>query len=764
MASHFDNIYYHSGGRFPYHRYVHGSAHVVDHLNYLINEYTPDYDEDGFKRELIERKVKSRMKDGSIFDFFEAGPKNKPQPEDWKYNSIVDYYTDTSRMASVGYGRKESPLQFWEHNTYNGERRRIFHGKKTLHEAREAIYQEFKTGEVRLAYVTDCIGLLNHLKQFLAPETPRMLDITAFGDRLIGAAATGFDYTGVDPDPNLVDGINRLTLDVQSIKRDFRCTTHTLPMEHYAPNEKFDLITLSPPPFNMELYEGGSRQTHRVYRDFRHWFYGFIRETLTRASLWLKEGGILAFSVLDREGPNNIQYTEAMILMAMYLGFKPLQIYTLSSSAGTPWWVFEKSDESNDLILDLYPELVVNRGITLNKSPAMEYIRLQTQRYLVKQLENSKFFSRPEKTTDILGRMFMSRTPSPDEPDVLFMDGQSDYIINEEDFNKDWIPKPFIFQTSDQGYRTVIYPEDKSMSEILNSIFDAITSYLHWIQCTVQYETFERKTRVSRINSSVGNFVNLYIENRDAIGTMHFLRSQTFFSEEELDKVRIVPKYLLLWSTRDPNADVRHISSWIRYDAVGIVGHHYTRPESRINAIKEISQDDKVVDLFATPTNANSEYYTSVYPDVDPKSLGNFFSYDGSGFETFMANPPAYNAFNEKVYDRLKEIYLDKGKKLFYSTTIWEDNGAKYLDRLRKKQDPGFDDLENYFLPTTLMEEPTLVAIYILSSKLHPSYDAVNKKTLPNRKSESVGFIFGKKSDFDLSKLDLLSEGAHYIL
>ena len=120
-----------------------------------------------------------------------------------------------------------------------------------------------------------------------------MLDITAFGDRLIAAAAGGYKYTGVDPDSNLVDGINRLILDVQSINRNFKCNTYTLPIEHYSPLKLFDLITLSPPPFDMELYEGGERQTHRVYRDFKHWFYGFIHETLTKAYLWLRDGGIL---------------------------------------------------------------------------------------------------------------------------------------------------------------------------------------------------------------------------------------------------------------------------------------------------------------------------------------------------------------------------------------------------------------------------------------------------------------------------------------
>lgn len=765
MTTQFDNIYYAAGGRFPYRRYIEGSSHVVEKLSYLINDYQPNYDPNGFDRRTIERKVKTRMKGKSVFDFFEAGPKNIAQPNDWDYNSVVDFYTDTSRMASIGYGKKMSPQQFWEYNIYNGDRKRIFQGKRTLHEAREAIYDEFKSSEVRLAYVTDCIGLLNHLREFVGSGEPRMLDITAFGDRLIGAAATGYDYTGIDPDPSLVDGINRLILDVKTINPYFQCQTYTVPMEHYTPSSQFDLITLSPPPFNMELYDGGERQTHRVYRDFSHWFYGFIGETLSRASLWIKENGILAFSVLDRDGPLNIQYTEAMILMAMSFGFKPLQIYTLSSSAGTPWWIFRKDSSFQDnSINEYYPELVMKRSITKNNHPAMEYIRLLAQRYLVNTLEKTRFFKRPEKTTDILGRMFMSKTLSDEDPDPLFMDEESDFVVNEEDFNPDWQRDPFILQTSDQGYRSVIYPEDKPMEDVLRKVFTAISNYLQWIQCTTAYETFERNVKTSMITAKFGKFVNLYVDHPDILGTIHFLRSQTFFSEKELDKIKILPKCCVIWSTRDPFATIQSISSFIRYDAIGIVGHHYTRPPSRIEAIKAISKDDKVVDLFSTPSNANTEYYTSVFPDVDPKSLGNFFNYDAKGFNTFMANPPSYKIFDEKVYDKFVETYLDGKKKLFYGSVVWEDNGMKYIERLKAGEDPQFDDLENYYLQTMLSKEESLIAIYILSYDLHPSYDAVTKKTLRKREVESVGFIFGDKKDFDLSKLDMLSNGAHYIV
>lgn len=765
MSTKYDNIYYISGGKFPYRRYIHGSSHVVEKLSHLINDYEPIYDFNGFNQRIIERKVKSRMKNKTVFDFFSKGPKGVEQQNDWEYDSVVDFYTETARMSSIGYGKKMSPLQFWEYNVYNGERKRIFQSTKTLKEARDAIYNEFKNNEVRLAYVTDSIGLLNRLKEHLNSNDNKMLDITAFGDRLIAAASTNFDYTGIDPDPNLVDGINRLILDVKTINPYFQCQTFTVPMEHYTPSTEFDLITLSPPPFNMELYDGGERQTHRVYRDFSHWFYGFIGETLSRASLWVREGGILAFSVLDREGPFNIQYTEPMILLAMSFGFKPLEIYTLRSSAGTPWWVFRKdSSYYDDSVKTYYPELVMNPSIFKNNNPAMEYIRLLAQRYLVSYLQRILFFRRHEKTKDIIARMFMSKTPTPYEPDLLFMDNESDFIINEEDFNPDWRRDPIIIQTSDQGYRTVVYPEEKTMEEILRMVFTSISNYLQWIQCTNAYEQFEKKVKVSMINARFGRFVNLYVNHSDILGVVHFIRSQTLFEEKELDKIKILPKCMVLWSTKDPLANTNNISSFLRYNAVDTMGHHFTRPESRIEAIKAIAKDDKIVDLFSTPSNANTKYYTSPYPDVDPGSLGNFFTYEGDNFDTFMANPPSYKKFDEKVYNKLIKTYISKSKKLFYSIPVWEDNAMKYIDLIKAGENPEFDDLENYYLPTMLSKEKSLVAIYILSYDKHPSYDPINKKIMPKRKVESVGFIFGNKKDFDLSKLDMLSDGAHYIV
>lgn len=772
-----DDLFSKSGGEFPYRRYIHGTADNISRLRYLIEDYIPEYDWKGFDAKKLESKVRSRLDEGvSIFDFFEAGPKNTPKDTDWHYNSVIDWYTENARMSSPGYSKDHSPNELWFKTSFSKIRDRVLRGKSTLEDAREAI---FKEGEVRLAYVTDCIGLYyyvkNHLLKSASSRSLRVVDITAFGDRLVAAASVGFDYIGLDPDPNLVDGISRLLLDVKTIRPEFKAITYTVPLEHFTVESSVDFVSFSPPPYTAEPYTGGERQVHRVYTDFRRWFYGFIREALLRASFWLKEGGILGFSVLDRDGPHKIFYTEAMILFAMSIGFRPIKIYTLSSSSGTPWWLFQKDStfigsEDSSLFMKHYKELLISEfGRTTH--PANEYLRLLASQYATAICVRANLFVRPDKASDTIGRILMSKVPSSDEPDPLFPDDSSDVILNDSDFNSsDKIVYPIVIQTPDPGYRTIItYNKSRTTAQTLLEIFNSIVSYLHWVQCTNEFDNFKRVLKIEKVDRNGRPLVNLYVDRRDELSSISFLRKRGLFVKESLDAIKCFPKFVILWSSSDLGITTSNINSYIRYAAVGLLGHHFTRPESRIRAIASIANvksSDEIVDLFATPFNANSKLYASVFPDVDPGSLGNFFTYDGGSHKVLMANPPPYEGFNEKMYDRLTSVYLP-GKTIFYSTTVWEDDGSVYLDRIKNHEDPVFDDIEHYYVLTRLWNEfkSSIKAVYILDYDSHPTYDGAKGQRYgtKTRKSESVGVIFSGPSNLNLDKLNLLSKGAHVI-
>lgn len=771
-----EDLFSKSGGNFPYRRYIAGTSDNISKLRFLIEEYIPKYDKDGFDKSKLEYKVKSLLPPGmSVFDFFSKGPKNIANDFDWYYNSVIDQYTETARMSSPGYGKNYSPEELWFKTSFSKIRDKIFKNKTSLEEAREAI---FKEGEVRLAYVTDCVGLYNYVKTSLLKKTsqpPRVIDITAFGDRLVAAAATGFDYIGLDPDPNLVDGISRLLLDIKTVKPSFNANTYTIPLEHFTCETEVDFVSFSPPPYSAEPYSGGDRQVHKVYTDFRHWFYGFIREALIRAFFWLKEGGILGFTVLDRDGPYKIFYTEAMILLAIKLGFRPVSIFTLSSSAGTPWWLFQKDSSfkntDSDLFMKYYSNLFLTELSHVN-TPAMEYIRYLCSGYLVNTCLNANLFARPEKAKETVGRILMSKTPLSEDPDPLFPDDMSEIITTEEDFNaKEQIRYPIVIQTPDPGYRTIIMADkDRTGSQTFLEICNSIVSYLHWIQCTVEFDNFQKCLKSTKVDRMGKSLVSLTVDRRDELSTISFLRKRTLFVKESLDSIKCFPKFISLWSSMDTGINISNINSYLRYASVGLIGHHFTRPDSRINAIAEISKlksKDEIVDLFSTPFNNNSKLYASVYPDVDQGSLGNFFTYHGGSHRVLMANPPPYKGFDEKMLDRLINVYL-QGKTIFYSTTVWGADGSEYLTKIREGMDPQFDSLDIYYVLTMLWKyyKKYIKAVYILDYNTHPTFDGARGQKFDKRRdSESVGVIISDDefADLDLSKLSLLSKGAHVI-
>lgn len=754
-----DELFAKSGGNFPYRRYIFGTSSNIDKLRTLLTEYQPEYDQDGFDQADLENKgkVQSRLTGGeSIFDLFEKGPKNiGRQPQNWDLDSVIDQYTETARMSSPGYGRTHTPLGLWFKTSFSKLRDQILKGKRTLYEAREAIH---KAGEVRPAYVTDSIGLYQHLRDTLlrSSNAPIVVDITAFGDRLVAAAATGYEYIGIDPDPNLVDGISRLTMDVKAIVPEAMINTYSTPLEHFMPEVKVDLVTFSPPPYDAEPYTGGDRQVHKVYRDFRHWFHGFIREALTRASYWLREGGVLGFSVLDRP---TIVYTEAMILLAANLGFRPVEIFSLSG--GTPWWIFVKDSQYyNDLFLKIYPDLNLNYLYKTN-TPHMEYIRMNLMDYLVEICIRHQVFIDPTKTRDHLGRVLMSKLPLSDDEDPVFPDSLSDVVIDDSLLNKN-IRYPIIIQTPDAGYRMVVGSRD----HVLLDIFTVVIRYLHWVQCTTEYELFTKLVKVVQNK----DYVSLQTGHQNVESVIGFLRKRTFFTEKSFENIRVTPKTVSLWSSKHSGVSPDNVSSYLRYATVGVLTHHWTRPLSRIDAIAKIvgvESRNNVVDLFATPFNANSKLYCSVYPDVDPGSLGNFFMYSGGPHKVFMANPPPYKGFKEPMIERLFDVYLldYPDRIIFFSTTVWEADAKKQLEAVRKGQPVTFNDWDNYYELTYIFQKhkDLVKGVYLLDYDRYPPLDMAEQKTRKRRENtESFGVILTQK-DLNLSELSLLSNGKHVI-
>ena len=573
--------------------------------------------------------------------------------------------------------------------------------------------------EVRLAYASDSIGLYRHLSSLTAGN--KVVDIAAFGDRMVAAAAVGFDYHGVDPDVNLAVGLSRLRNDLLSETHgNNTLEIDYLPLEgvDYT-EESIDVVTYSPPPFTMERYAGGSEyQTHSVYPDVDSWFNGFIVEILNRAGRWLRDDGILAFSALDRR---EIRYVERMILYACSVGFRPLEIYTLSSSSGTPWWIFrkDKTYRSNDY-LHFYPQTTDLIGVN---PLAYEYVRHNAVRYMIRSLAESD-----RKIERNICRVLMSKIPGGRDP---VLPTAVDEVVDDPILEYHHLYNSrYVLSTPDGNYMR------RTLGWI--NLSKAVVDYLRWIVNTKGYQTFARSLdEYGRISHSQRNNV------------IRFLREMTLHTGIDLN----FPHN----GVSLPFTDYDNLLSEVRYSSLGpIEGHHYTRNLDRIRYFEKIT-GRPVVDGFATPWNKNSSLYYSVYPDVDRNSLGNYRTAVPDKNYAYMFNPPPYDGFNEVFADRLVDVYLQDGYTVFYSTTVWKDGeGMEIIESLRRGEFPSLKGKDpQYSVLRDLLGLSSVSHVYLLDEDRIESRDGHGRVVTKSakRQTESLGIVFNGDPKWDLQPI-----------
>jgi SAM-dependent methyltransferase len=128
----------------------------------------------------------------------------------------------------------------------------------------------------------------------------RLLDPCAgYGDRLLGAIASGMvsQYVGVDPNVALHDGYRQIMADFgwrldqvellaepfEDVRRDF--------------SDQFDLVFTSPPFWTTEIYEENNypnnHQSTTRYKQLDHWLHRFLWPLLRRCYLALRPGGYM---------------------------------------------------------------------------------------------------------------------------------------------------------------------------------------------------------------------------------------------------------------------------------------------------------------------------------------------------------------------------------------------------------------------------------------------------------------------------------------
>lgn len=728
-------MYFQTGGLYPEKRFLYGMSKNISILDYLVNSYNPVYSTKSWQ--IPKYKVKTR--DPAFWKNHKYGPQLTADKDDWeKYDKVIDFYTESSRVSNPGYGEKYSSMEIWNGISNNDTITSI--KADNPEELREKIYNAVK--DARPAYVTASKGLYKRLKE-LNTKATNVLDISAFGDRMVAAAGCQLHYTGLDPDDSLCVGISKLQQDLEKVTT-YNNKVYTLPLEGFWPRDKYGIITISPPPFNAEPYTHGEHQTHKTYPDFMSWFNGFLREMMYRCSKWILPNGIFAFSVLDRiprENENGVTliYTEAMIFLAEQHGFEFVEIFGLAT--GTPWWVFKYTGVSSDKLVKFYPELSVN----LPKTFLLEFIRKCCLKYV------SKFFDNYKKIDKFLGQFLMSKMDSNGDP--VFIDKSSSYAFENFD-SLEVTNNKFVFQNADGSYYALAEFKDKK-SYIID-IFDILSRYIRWISSTSAFLSASGKVKIILDKDK---FINLVVEKRYATSVIGMLRKMVPFGEVFKIKdfggpILSIWKSSMTYVNTSVSMENRALSD-LRYDVLDIHGHHFTRPKERIN-IMEKASGEKIVDLFATPFNANSDLFTSPYPDVDVQSLGNFFTLDFSKMKhkTFMANPPDYPGFIDKVIEKINDV-LESDEVTFYvGTVLWEDTEGYYIKAIRNAENIDFGDVNNPILSYVFnkIEPSFLKMMYVLNKNKFPSVNPVNGKKSLRDGTESVGILLSSKKNWTFSK------------
>lgn len=290
------------------------------------------------------------------------------------YDIIADFFNEDARIRSVGFASKYSPMDYWIRSEISHIWiKQLLKDKKsfTTENMREMIYNMFgwvkqegskkpvKCAEARQSKVTSYLSLFN----FLKPK--KVLDLaSAYGERLIASIIDPnvSVYFGVDPNIDYIDGYNRIINYFSDGSKKLvmlpSCSECINIKEVYndsgdAKRLLFDLVLLSPAPFNTEVYSNPINQAAINYKSFLSWLIEYLFMTIYKAYDHLEYGGRICITILDRLIPeqNKLVYTEIVWSFCQYIGFKyEGAIWWGCGSGFVPFWTFIKIKNNPEIV------------------------------------------------------------------------------------------------------------------------------------------------------------------------------------------------------------------------------------------------------------------------------------------------------------------------------------------------------------------------------------------------------------------------------
>ena len=222
----------------------------------------------------------------------------KIDPDDyWKMGFLSDYFNEQVRVKSRRYSEKFSPFDYWTNH------------KQQVIEEFERTKKEITIKELNEFLYTKVIGC-NTFKAYLLTGVSKkfrscqVLDFSSgWGDRLIGALASGIEYTGVDPNTDLFEGYSQIlhTFGAGTLIADSPLTYKNLWNTYQLINEPFqtadlgtntfDLVFTSPPYFDVEIYSDDPTQSIKEFPSQSQWEEGFLYPSLKKAWSRLRPNG-----------------------------------------------------------------------------------------------------------------------------------------------------------------------------------------------------------------------------------------------------------------------------------------------------------------------------------------------------------------------------------------------------------------------------------------------------------------------------------------
>lgn len=263
---------------------------------------------------------------------------------------LSDHFIEDVRLKSKRYDQPQSILECWEIDTCLKEiiKKALTKEKITPQSMRDSIYESIAETKVfnptwakailKLVLLGATTGQDNNLL-----VGKKWLDISAgWGDRLLTAMALDMEYTGFDPNIELIKGHSEM------IHRFGNPNIHHVIYEPFEtaiiPGGPYDVVFTSPPFFTIEEYAHGQfGQSIVSYPKYDQWMVKFLFTSLEKAWNNLKDGGYFILHLGDAK--TIITAEAANIFIENYLpGASWEGVIGLQGEGGyaRPVWVWKK--------------------------------------------------------------------------------------------------------------------------------------------------------------------------------------------------------------------------------------------------------------------------------------------------------------------------------------------------------------------------------------------------------------------------------------